>query len=130
MKPALDYRPTSAPERLALLGLLAVPAALLYPTVHEVTGLAPVCPLRRLSSLRNDLQLIALDLLDYVSVDGELRRLVRGQDVQLLNQSERHRLRDANRPEGFLRHGSVACSAHEDARSKHFQRTRFRGCQL
>jgi hypothetical protein len=48
---AVAYRPSSTPERLALVAAALVPAAILYPAVHALTGFAPVCPLRRVTGI-------------------------------------------------------------------------------
>ena len=45
------YRPSSTPERMAVMGAALVPAALAYPTVHALTGFAPVCPLRAVTGV-------------------------------------------------------------------------------
>jgi len=45
------YRPSSTPERMALLFAALVPAAIAYPAVHALTGFAPVCPLRRFTGV-------------------------------------------------------------------------------
>ena len=45
------YRPSSAPERMALAMAALVPAAIAYPTVHAATGFAPVCPLRAVTGV-------------------------------------------------------------------------------
>ena len=45
------YRPTSTPERMALMGGALVPAAIAYPAVHALTGFAPVCPLRAVTGI-------------------------------------------------------------------------------
>ncbi len=48
---AAAYRPSSAPERLALAAAPLVPASLAYPAVHAATGFAPVCPLREVTGV-------------------------------------------------------------------------------
>jgi len=48
---ALPHRPTSAPERLALVGAALVPAAALYPALHDATGLRTVCPLQAVTGI-------------------------------------------------------------------------------
>jgi hypothetical protein len=45
------HRPRSAPERVALTAAFLVPAAFAYPTVHALTGLAPLCPLRTVTGV-------------------------------------------------------------------------------
>ena len=51
MNVAVAYRPTSAPERMALAAAALVPAAIAYPAVHAATGFAPVCPLREITGV-------------------------------------------------------------------------------
>ena len=44
-------RPATAPERFALLGVAAAGAAVVYPTVHSVTGYSWPCPLRTVTGI-------------------------------------------------------------------------------
>ena len=48
---AKAWRPRTAPEQLALLGLACVPAAFAWPAVHRATGAELLCPLRTLTGV-------------------------------------------------------------------------------
>jgi Protein of unknown function (DUF2752) len=45
------WRPRSVPEQLALVGLACVPAAFVWPAVHDATGAELLCPLRTLTGV-------------------------------------------------------------------------------
>ena len=46
-----DYRPATMPERFGVAGLAAAGAAVVYPTVHRLTGLSWPCPLRTVTGI-------------------------------------------------------------------------------
>ena len=45
------WRPATMPERFGVAGLAAAGAAVVYPTVHRLTGLAWPCPLRTVTGV-------------------------------------------------------------------------------
>ena len=45
------YRPSTMPERFGVAGVAAAGAALVYPTVHDLTGLSWPCPLRTVTGI-------------------------------------------------------------------------------
>ena len=45
------YRPATIPERFAVAGVGAAAAAVVYPTVHRLTGLGWPCPLRTVTGI-------------------------------------------------------------------------------
>ena len=51
MTVAVAYRPSSTPERLAVVAAALIPAAIAYPALHAATGFAPVCPLREVTGV-------------------------------------------------------------------------------